>query len=855
MKTKKLLSLTLLGLLCSVGNVWGAESATNNPATVSYGTGAASKTFLDVANTVSNATISSGSIACVTYGLYEMDKNWKPAFYSGPANGSSSSYNYTNASNYGFMAGSSAGTGTAANKSATSGYGAAKYTSEASAIVYVTGITGVAVMGKDNNTKSEKRLYIKVEEYAADGTCTAVGTGDGITKSSYNTSLHYTEFDAGTLTGQKYYKITLTSGADSNCETSQIRFTKYIAPSGPTITAQTIADANYVQGTGAASVTALSVIATASAGDLSYQWYKNTANSTTTPAPTAIDGATSNSYKPTTSESGTLYYFCKVTDSNGSVYSEIAKIVVSAATAPTINVSGAGNVVRDGEITLTAEFTGVPDPSIAWYACSSVGVISGEPLDGDASFSPSTSIVGTYYFRAVVNNGVGGDASNNVYSEIQIISINPKTPSITAGGYFSADSKSVTIAKADGEDGSAVIKYSTNNGTTWSDYNAALNVTETTTVQAKVVQSGLESEVVSATFTKFVKSTLESISSATTWNWESWTETLELGASSDPIGTEEYTYSDIATIKSLTLPSGFNGATIAYKGVSGTNNYPVRNKKAQAIGLHINITEPGTLTIKFSDTGSSGDSHNRYLNINGTNTEYYTCRHDSKNDTKTVTITGVPTGDVWIKAVKDDGSTETMVVFYTVTFTPVTSVSGTISSIGWNSFASAYPLDLSTISGGTGFYASAVEDNIVTLTSTTGKVPAGTGLLIRGTAGDEFTISTTSEATTPLSNILVGTTAVTNVDASSVYVLAGAEKGKPYFQLYSGTSIVANKAYIASGSVSSPDRIRFVIEGEQNATGMEDVKAGVEVIKFIENSQLLIKKNGIVYDVTGRIVK
>ena len=151
-----------------------------------------------------------------------MDNNWKPAFYTGPKNGSSSSYSYTNATDFGFMAGGSAGTGTAANKSATSGYGAAKYNSGAPAVIYVTGITGIAVMGKDNNTSGEKRLYIQVEEYASDGTLTSVGT----TKSSGNTNLHITPFDAGTLVGSKYYKVTLTSGYTGNCETSQIRFTK-----------------------------------------------------------------------------------------------------------------------------------------------------------------------------------------------------------------------------------------------------------------------------------------------------------------------------------------------------------------------------------------------------------------------------------------------------------------------------------------------------------------------------------------------------------------------------------------------------------------------------------------------------
>ena len=55
MKQKLLTLFTLL--LCVCSGAWAEESATNNPATVSYGTGTAAKTFLNVANTVSNTTI------------------------------------------------------------------------------------------------------------------------------------------------------------------------------------------------------------------------------------------------------------------------------------------------------------------------------------------------------------------------------------------------------------------------------------------------------------------------------------------------------------------------------------------------------------------------------------------------------------------------------------------------------------------------------------------------------------------------------------------------------------------------------------------------------------------------------
>ena len=96
----------------------------------------------------------------------------------------------------------------------------------------------------------------------------------------------------------------------------------------PTITTNPVS-ANYTVGDNA---TNLSVAATASSGSLSYQWYSNTANSTTTPTPTALANCTTATYKPSTTSAGTTYYFCKVTDSKGSTNSGIATIKVSAPT-------------------------------------------------------------------------------------------------------------------------------------------------------------------------------------------------------------------------------------------------------------------------------------------------------------------------------------------------------------------------------------------------------------------------------------------------------------------------------------------------------------------------------------------
>ena len=47
----------------------------------------------------------------------------------------------------------------------------------------------------------------------------------------------------------------------------------------------------------------------------------------------------------------------------------------------------------------------------------------------------------------------------------------------------------------------------------------------------------------------------------------------------------------------------------------------------------------------------------------------------------------------------------------------------------------------------------------------------------------------------------------------------------------------------------------MIIEEENNATGIQDIEAKDNAVKFIENGQLLIKREGIVYDAMGRVIR
>lgn len=168
--------------------------------------------------------------------------------------------------------------------------------------------------------------------------------------------------------------------------------------------------------------TALSVVAEATAGTLSYQWYSNTTGVAAPATDSPISGATAATLPAaniSTAAAGTTYYYVVVTDGNGATTSSLAAISVVAPVAPSLTIAGSNNIARQSSsnVTLTATITaGVPAPTVQWYICDSDGSNEAE-IDGATSltYTPATTSTGTFYYLAKATN-TQGTASSNVVS-------------------------------------------------------------------------------------------------------------------------------------------------------------------------------------------------------------------------------------------------------------------------------------------------------------------------------------------------------------------------------------------------------------------------------------------------------
>ena len=194
----------------------------------------------------------------------------------------------------------------------------------------------------------------------------------------------------------------------------------------------------------------------------------------------------------------------------------------------------------------------------------------------------------------------------------------------------------------------------------------------------------------------------------------------------------------------------------------------------------------------------------------------------------------------------------------------------TIGATGWATFSTDVPLDLENMTASTGtagaYYAYNAAGSTVNLRSTTDIVPAGEGLMLKGSNGATITIPVATSGTSIEGNKLVGSPTgeiikFTTPNYVSFYLLAN-NGGTAQFEnissyVYSNLFlfIPEERAYLdLSGASMAPNALGIDL-GENNATKLEALAETDKAVKFIENGQLYILRDGITYDTMGRIVR
>lgn len=382
--------------------------------------------------------------------------------------------------------------------------------------------------------------------------------------------------------------------------------------------------------------------------------------------------------------------------------------------------------------------------------------------------------------------------------------------------------------------GSGTITDGSISTTATLSYTATANASGTTML---TLSDGTTTKDVTITYKASVVAwELQSVSEAITWNWEQSplnSKTVEFGKDD----YADYTTSDwyvMANISGITYPDDFDATKISFKG-----QYPTRNGLAQACTFKIHTTVPGSFNITFSGTGSTASE--RWVKVTDGNGDHQGSTEVSGTTHLSETFK-VVAGDVEITGT---GALR----FYKIVFTPVTQVSGNFTESGYNTYSTNYPVDLSTITGGTAYVATSVTNGKVVLTKCSDKVAVGTGLFIAKTGNSSsFTIQTyAGDATFSGTNLLVGMPNGGTVSAAVEgynYVFGWTEVTNPGFYLINGTAATLEnfKAYLHTSDALSTSASRLSLMFGDEASGISATQMNSE------------RMNGEMFDLQGRRV-
>lgn len=372
---------------------------------------------------------------------------------------------------------------------------------------------------------------------------------------------------------------------------------------------------------------------------------------------------------------------------------------------------------------------------------------------------------------------------------------------------------------------------------------ATLHYTQTENASGSTtltLSDGTTSKNVTVTYrAKVTAATLKTISEAKVWDF-----------STKVSGEKQYTDEDqkvervYTDIDGLTFTSPFDEEALAFKG-----EYPFRDNKhkyAQNGTLHFRTSVPGTIIVKFSDTGTtaSATAVKRYLVVNGVTTEYWASRQNNGSDNPyaaqlniTTEAIPVPAGDVTITG------TSALIMSY-ISFTPLNATTDVdvvkVTDVNYATYVTTAAID----------FTKTAEVQAYKVTSTTDAIeyeeveaaPAGTPLLIKATSSSYVLKAADSTPADVTGNLLQASIGSTVGDGSTIYVLGNNGGTAVWGKLKNGKTLSAGKAYLVITGGGAKEFYDIIIGGDGETTAIDHI------------STPLFNSNAAIYNLSGQKV-
>lgn len=304
---------------------------------------------------------------------------------------------------------------------------------------------------------------------------------------------------------------------------------------------------------------------------------------------------------------------------------------------------------------------------------------------------------------------------------------------------------------------------------------------------------------------------IKPVSEATTWDFSKTGVTSEINLNSEgnPTTVDEFILSDATEY--IKADATFDAEAIAVGAVARFNKAYFQGKV-----IKIKTTVPGTITVKFSDTGSKAPRKERTVVVNGVSSS------SKSNNTTAVTTEDieVAAGEITINGAYVEDESIQPLRFYSLTFTPLeVPTSITLNSYGYNTYSNTNTV---TVTGAVAYTCTVNnETKKVVLKELGTVVPAGQGVLLKGEANGTVSFAFGGEEPVIAQNDFQPVLkAVATPADKAIYVLYGNQ-----FKKYTGATLVANKAYIELGAGTAAAALS--IEWDGGTTGIGGIEESV----------------------------
>lgn len=513
----------------------------------------------------------------------------------------------------------------------------------------------------------------------------------------------------------------------------------------------------------------------------------------------------------------------------------------------------------DGSFTVTASngtLTSVKLTYTGTLKYNDSNIKSGTAFDVAGSTALISCTANSKITAIEVNYAIGNQGTTYYWSAPVAATVERPEITLAANPFTFSTTATITCAT-----GGADIKYSYD-GENWSDYTTPLTITETKTIYAKAVLNSDESQVASVTATKnlveptvtidatgitntnvFAGTDAGSLSASVTYN-----EVVVEGAAVTWSGNNDAVATINASTGAVTLVGA--GSVTFTATYAGNGDYSEKAATYNMTVIYDDPNAPGTinnpLTVADVNSGSySGDNYvtgyivgffvskDSNASSSGNSNLALSDTPDEISGANTIAVQ-LPSGTLRTSWNIDDNNVigYKVLVYGNITgyFSGKTGVKNTseitavsvpvsISAAGWATYSSNYPLDFTGITALTA-YTATKEGSVVKFNKVTGKVPANTGLLVRGETAN-VPVCSSAEA---VKNLLVGVTTETVMTANTVFVLMKGSKGIGFYKNTNDFTLRANSAYLPADAVEGSTARAFIALDDET-TGIADVKA------------------------------